>query len=391
MQNPKNMRRDTALVHAGRKPEDYHGVVNPPLVRTSTILYPNLAAYEDKNHRYRYGRLGNPLSDSFERAIADLEGGFDAISCQSGMSAITTALLSFLKTGDHLLVADTCYPPVRDFCRNILARMGVETEYYDPMAGIEIESLIRPNTAVIYMESPGSGTFEVMDVPAVARLARNKGVVTIIDNTWSAGILFNPIKHGVNVCLQSATKYIGGHSDINLGVIVAADEETFARLRQMSWDLGVCAAAEDLNLALRGLRTLTTRMKQNAANAQAVMDWMAGRPEIQKLYHPSLPGHKGHDIWKRDFTGANGIFSFLLKPAPREAVHSFVDALTLIPIGSSWGGYESLLQPQYPAKIRSAVPWTENGALLRFQIGFEDPADLIANIEQALKIFNSNA
>lgn len=386
----KDYKRDTTLVHAGRHPEDYHGVVNPPISRTSTILYPSLAAYEDKNHRYRYGRLGNPLSDAFEKSIADLEGGYNAISTQSGAAAISTSLLSFLKAGDHLLMVDTVYPPTRDFCKNVLGRMGIETEFYDPMIGIGIEAMIRPNTAVIYMESPGSGTFEVMDVPAIARIARNKGVVTMIDNTWSAGILFNPIKHGVHVCLQSATKYIGGHSDINLGVVVAADEEIFQKLRQTSWDMGVCATAEDLYLALRGLRTLTTRMKQNAANARVVIDWMMGRPEIARVFYPALPDHKGHEIWKRDFSGGNGLFSFLLKPAPKQAVHDFVDSLKLTPIGSSWGGYESLCQPQYLKNCRTASPWIEEGALLRFQIGFEDPADLIADIENALRIFSRN-
>jgi cysteine-S-conjugate beta-lyase len=384
----KELKQDTRLVLTGRNPDAYFGIVNPPVARASTILYPDLAAYENPEHQYRYARLGNPMSDTFEEALAELEGGAAAIGTQTGLSAITTSILALAKTGDHILVVDTVYPPVRGFCGNVLTRMGVEVEYYDPCIGAGIKNLIRENTSIIYMESPGSATFEVQDVPAIVEFAKKKNIYTIIDNTWSAGLLFNPIKHGVDISLQSCTKYIGGHSDINLGVIVCADMNVAKRVRQSAHDLGVAPAQEDMALALRGLRTITTRMKQNAANAAKVVEWLQARSEIEQIYYPALKGHKGHNIWLRDFNGVNGLLSILLIPASKEAVHGFVNALSLFPVGSSWGGYESLLQPQYLSKCRVAVPWTKEGALLRLQIGLENPDDLIADLDQAFDIFN---
>lgn len=387
--NKKDLGFDTKMVHAGRDPSEYYGVVNPPIARTSTILYPNLAAYEDPSHRYRYGRVGNPMSDAFEEAMADLEGGAGAIGTQTGVSAITSAILACMKAGDHLLMVDTVYPPVRSFLKNVLTRMGIEYDYYDPCVGEGIEALVKDNTRVIYMESPGSATFEVQDVPAICRVAKAKNIITIMDNTWSAGILFRPIVHGVDISLQSCTKYVGGHSDINLGVIVCATETLEKTVRDCAYDLGMAPSQEDMALALRGLRTLTTRMKQNTHNAQIVMNWLSGRSEVQKIYYPAREGHKGHNIWKRDFCGANGLFSILLKPSTREAVHRFVDALELFPVGSSWGGYESLLQPQYPKICRDAVPWVEEGFLLRLQVGLEDPQDLINDLKQAFVSFKA--
>lgn len=385
----KGLKRDTRLVLSGRAPESYFGIVNPPVARASTIIYPDLAAYENPDHQYRYGRLGNPMSDAFESALAELEGGAAAIGTQTGMSAITTSILSLVKTGDHILMVDTVYPPVRGFCTNVLGRMmGVEVEYYDPCIGAGIKALIRENTSVIYMESPGSATFEVQDVPAIAQAAREHGIKTVLDNTWSAGVLFRPIEHGVDISLQSCTKYIGGHSDVNLGVIVCADAALGKTVRQCAHDLGVAPAQEDMALALRGLRTLTTRMKQNAANAAKVVEWLQTRQEVTRIYYPALEGHKGYEIWRRDFSGANGLIGILLQEAPAGAVHDFVNALALFPIGSSWGGYESLLQPQYLAKCRAANPWKEKGALLRLQIGLEDPDDLIADLAQAFEKFN---
>lgn len=385
MSKNKNHSEATRLAHMGSDPDAYYGLVNPPIARASTILYPSLAAYEDPNHQFRYGRMGNPLSQSFEQAMSELEGGYAAVSTASGLTAITTALLAFLEHGDHLLMVDTAYPPLRDFLGNVLKRMGVETEFYDPMIGEGIADLIRDNTRVIYMESPGSGTFEVQDVPAIVSAAQQRDVMTVIDNTWSAGVLFKPLGHGVDISIQSCTKYIGGHSDINLGVAVARTEEHFRALKKTALDLGICAAAEDLYQGLRGLRSLTIRMKQNAENAGAVVEFMRQREEVEQVYYPALESHAGHDIWKRDFTGVNGVFSFRLKQAPQDSVHAFVDALELFPIGSSWGGYESLLQPQYPSKTRTAVKWEHEGRLLRFQIGFEDPRDLIADLEQAFE------
>lgn len=384
MKNIKNYRDDTKLAHLGRHPERHQGVVNDPVYRTSTIQYPSFAEYEARGMGapgYRYGRLGTPASDAFNGAMTELEGGYGAFSYPSGLSAITSCLLSFLGAGDHLLMADTVYPPTRSFCDHTLRRFGVEVEYYNPMLGAEIEGHIRHNTRVIYMESPGSGTFEVQDVPGIVGAAKPHGVLTMIDNTWASPLLFNPIAHGVNVVIHSATKYIGGHSDISLGVAVADTEETYKVLKSGTWDLGACASGDDYYLALRGLRTMKVRLKQNGESALALAQWMQKRPEVAKVYYPPLPGHAGHEVWKRDFRGANGIFSFLLKPVPKKSVAAFADALKLFPVGSSWGGYESLLQPQHLAPCRTAVPWTEEGTLLRLQIGLEDPADLIADLE----------
>ena len=384
-----NWSEDTKLTHAGRDPDAYHGIVNPPISRTSTILYPDLAAYENPSHRYRYGRMGNPMSDAFESAMAELESGIGAVGTQTGMAAITTSILSIVKSGDHVLMVDTVYPPTRYFAANILKRMNVEVEYYDPMIGADIQSLIRDNTSIIYLESPGSATFEIMDVPTITKIAKDKGITTILDNTYSAGILFKPLDHGVDISFQSCTKYVGGHSDINLGVIATKDEALLKLIRSAAWDLGVAPTAEDMYLALRGLRTLTTRMKQNAANALEVLGYMQTREEFAKLFHPSLETHKGHDIWKRDFKGANGLIGFMLQDAPSKAVHDFINALELFPIGSSWGGFESLCQPQDLKSYRTAVPWDGTGACFRLQVGLEAPKDLIGDLEQGLKVFNA--
>jgi len=382
----------TRLTHMGRDPEAYHGVVNPPVAKTSTILYPSLAAYTDPNHEFRYGRMGNPMSKAFEESMAELEGGYKAVSTCSGLSAISLALLSFLSAGDHVLVVDSNYPPMRGFCDQTLSRFGVEVEYYDPMIGAGIADLVRENTRVIYMETPGSATFEVQDVPAIVKVAQKSDIVTIIDNSWASGYLYNPIAQGVDVSLMSCTKYIGGHGDINLGVVVARSEVGYQKIKRTALDMGICAPVEDMAVALRGLRTLDIRMKKNAENVQRVMDYLKSRPEVQYIYAPCLEDHPGHAVWKRDYKGMNGIFSIRLRPSSVEAVHAFVDALELFPVGSSWGGYESLLQPQYMKSCRSVTQWSgdveKEGMLLRLQVGFEDPADLVADLDQAFVAFD---
>lgn len=384
-----NYKEKTKLAHIGSAPEEYFGIVNPPIARASTILYPNLAAYEDPNHKYRYGRMGNPLSDKFEGAMAEIENGFNAATTASGLSAITLVLTSGLKAGDHALIVDSLYPPARDFCNQILAKFGVEIEYYDPHIGESIEKLCKDNTALIYLESPGSGTFEVQDVPAITDVAKAKGIKTIIDNTYSAGLLFKPLDHGVDYSLQSATKYIGGHSDINMGVVVANTEDNYKALKSTAINRGDCASAEDLYLGLRGLRTISLRLKENAASAMTIAAWLETQNGIAQVLHPALESSPDHALWKRDFNGANGVFSIVLEKSSKDAVHAFVNALDLFPIGSSWGGYESLLQPQYLSKYRSINPRPEGeGALLRLQVGLEDTDDLIADLQQALNIFN---
>jgi len=388
----KNTHKEsTKLAHIGLSPEDYFGIVNPPIARASTILYPSLAAYEDPNHKYRYGRMGNPLSEKFEAAIAEIENGFDGMSTASGLAAITLALTTVLKAGDHALIVDTLYPPGRDFLNQVMVKFGVEVEYYDPRIGGKIDALVKDNTALIYLESPGSGTFEIQDVPAIVKVAQAKGIKTIIDNTYAAGLIYKPLDHGVDYSLQSATKYIGGHSDINMGIVIARNEELYKELRTTALNRGDCASAEDLYLGLRGLRTIKLRMKQNAENALKIANWLKKQKGIAEVLYPALKSSPDYKLWKRDFSGANGVLSIILDKSSKAAVHKFVDALELFPIGSSWGGYESLLQPQYLSKYRTINPRPKDeGALLRLQIGLEDSDDLIADLDQALRIFREN-
>ncbi len=382
-----NHGENTKLVHLGRDPDAFFGLANLPVGRASTIMYPSLEAYENPHHKFRYARTGNPLSEAFEMAIAELEGGYNGITASSGLAAITTAVLAFVKTGDHVLFVDTIYPPTRIFCNDMLARMGIEVEYYDPLIGGGIKDLIRDNTSLIYMESPGSATFEIQDVPAIVAEAKKHDIITMLDNSWAGGLVYKPIRQGVNISVQSATKYISGHSDISLGVAIADNETTFKALRKCAINMGACAAPDDLWLGLRGLRTMSVRMKQNAANALEVATWLTQQKEIKKVFHPALPDDPNHKLWKRDFDGSNGLISIVLQDASKEAVSEFVNNLTLFPIGSSWGGYESLLQPQYLETCRSAVPWNEKGACLRLQIGLEDPADLITDLKTGLEKF----
>ncbi len=374
----KDYHKETKLMHAGRAPEDYFGVVNPPICRTSTILYKDLAAYFDPSTKFRYGRVDNPLSCAFEEAIAELEGGHNAITAPSGFAAISTTLFAFLKAGDHILIVDSCYPPTRFFANKQLCSFGIEVEYYDPYIGAGIKDLIRDNTAVIYLESPGSATFEVQDVPAIVKQAKAHDVITIMDNTYSAGVLFKPLEHGVNISVQSAAKYLGGHSDVNLGVAVADNVTNYKILKDCAVNLGICAGAEDLYLSMRGLRTLEMRLEHAGKNMLPVLEWFKTRAEVQKIYSPL-----SEDIWKRDFSGHNGVFSILFDPKYlMDDIARFVDALELFPVGSSWGGYESLIQPQNMKTYRS--DWKKEGVFLRFQIGNENPKDLIVDLERGI-------
>lgn len=279
---------------------------------------------------------------------------------------------------------DAIYPPTRDVCENVLKRFGIEVEYYDPMIGANIAELIKDNTAVIYLETPGSATFEVQDVPAIVSVAKSNNVLTIMDNSYSGGWLFKPLEHGVDIVLQSCSKYVGGHSDFVLGVIVASTRELYETLKKSVNNMGVCAGPDDVFLALRGLRTMPLRFRQVGENVLKVIEGIKDHKAIEKIFHPSLPENPGHDVWKRDFKGANGVFTLLLKPTTKETLKKCIDSLELFPLGSSWGGYESLLQPQYLKNYRSVKSWEKTGAVLRFNVGLEDPEDLIADLQQAL-------
>jgi cystathionine beta-lyase len=377
--------KDTLLVHLGRSPEQHHGAVNTPVYHASTILFPNVAAWEaarDPAKRFdtiRYGLLGTPTTMALEEAVAKIEGGYRAMLAPSGLAAITGPLYACLSAGDHLLMVDSAYGPTRNFCDKVLSRAGVETTYYDPLIGAGIERLMRPNTKVVFCESPGSLTFEVQDVPAIAAVAHARGAKVLLDNTWASPYLFPSFQRGVDVSIHAATKYIVGHSDVILGVVIT-NEESYGQVRSTCADIGLCAGPDDAYLALRGLRTLSVRLERHQKNALEVARWLQQRPEVSRVLYPALPEDPGHALWQRDFLGASGLFGVVLKPARKAQVDAFIDALRLFGIGASWGGFESLVQPTNPARLRTATRWQAEGPTLRFHIGLEDPRDLIADL-----------
>lgn len=383
----------TRLIHAGRAPEKFGGAVNIPPFRASTVLFPTLAALDAHDpalRTVRYGRTGNPSSHAFEAAMTELEEGHGAVSYASGLQAITSSLLAFTRHGDHVLIADTAYAPTRNFANGMLSRAGVTVEYFDPGIGAGIAALVRPATRVVFLESPGSLTFEVQDVPAIAGAvaSANPDIVVMMDNTWAAGLLYQPLKHGVHVSIQSATKYVGGHSDASLGVAVCARQDHWLRLKKAAIELGACASADELFLGLRGLRSLSVRMRRHHESALRVAQWLQTRPEVTRVRHPALPACPGHAIWQRDFTGACGLFAFEMAPVPRHAMAAMVDGMAHFGMGYSWGGFESLILPCNPASIRTAVPWA-GGDLVRLHIGLEDVEDLIADLDAGFARLNA--
>jgi cysteine-S-conjugate beta-lyase len=367
----------TRLVTAAREYNE-HGMVNPAVYHASTVLFPTMQSLTDRTPEYTYGRKGTPTSRAIETAIAQLEGGYDCKICPSGLAAITAALLSFLKSGDHLLMVDTAYWPARHLCDTMLKGLGIETTYYDPLIGKGIAALIKPNTKVVYCESPGSQTMEVQDVPAIAEAAHAAGAIAMIDNTWGAGHFFKAFAHGCDVSIQAATKYIVGHSDAMLGSVVC-NEKTWPQFKDMYETMGLFAGPDDMYLALRGLRTLDVRLERHQKNATAVAEWLRGRDEVETVLYPALSNAPGHEMWKRDFTGASGLFSIVFKPKPETALAAMLDHMQLFSMGFSWGGFESLVVPFKPH--RTASNWTSEGTCLRLHVGLEDPKDLIADLE----------
>lgn len=386
------MNDDTLLVTSGRAPGGHHGAVNPPVYRASTILYPNVEAFEAPRELrgVYYGRGGVPTTFALEDAIAALEGAAGAVVTGSGKTAIAQALLTFLEAGDHLLMVDTAYAPTRQFCDRVLSRFGVETTYYDPLIGAAIGDLMRANTKVVFLEAPGSLTFEMQDVPAIAAAARAGGAVVMIDNTWATPLYFKPLAHGVDISIQAATKYVGGHSDLLMG-IAAASEEHYPRLRRGMQDLGCYVSPDDCYLALRGLRTLAVRLERHQANALRLTTWLQGRPEVERILYPAQPDDPGHALWRRDFSGASGLFGILLKPCPDKAWHALVEGLELFGLGASWGGYESLIMPNRPERYRTATTWDASFPSIRIHAGLEDADDLIADLEAGFARLNEAA
>ena len=389
---PHAMKKDTLLTHVGRDPAKYEGMVNTPVYRTSTVIHPNLASYEKRppegEKSVRYGRYGTPTTFALEEAVARMEGGFRAAAVPSGLAAITAALRAFLKAGDHLLVSDSAYAPTRAFCEKQLKPNAVEVEYYDPLIGAGIAALLKPNTRAVFCETPGSLTFEMQDIPAIAAVAHAHGAVVLADNTWGTPYFFRSFERGVDVSIHAATKYIGGHSDLMLGLVVA-NEKCWLPVRRTISEYGYIASPDDCYLALRGFRTIGVRMKHQMASALRVARWLQARAEVKQVIYPALEGDAGHAVWKRDFDGAASLFGIVLNATAAQAITAFVDALELFGIGSSWGGFESLVTVVHAEAHRSATRWNPGGTPLRLHIGLEDPEDLIADLDRAFAALRS--
>lgn len=381
MTDRKDLHDETRLVHSGRHPEEHAGAVNPPVYHVSTVLFPSVAALDaavrDRlEPKLYYGRYGTPTSFALEEAIAALEGGSKCVATSSGLAAICATLCAFLKAGDHLLMVDSVYAPTRKFCDGVLRNFGVETTYYDPSLGSAIKDLMRPNTRVVFVESPGSLTFEVQDVPAIAAAAHAGGALVVMDNTWGTPLFFKPFAHGVDVSVQAATKYVVGHADAMLGTVTVASEAHWQAVKNTVLAFGYSAGAQECYLGLRGLRTLSVRLERHQSNGLALAEWLAGRPEVARVLHPALPGDPGHALWKRDFLGACGLFGVELRPASAQAVASMLDGLELFGMGFSWGGYESLILPTGDSIHRTAIRWRAAGPMLRLHVGLENVEDL---------------
>jgi cysteine-S-conjugate beta-lyase len=391
--DPKSRSRkpETTLVTAGRDTKAQKGFVNPPVVRGSTVLFPTADDLHAQRGEFRYGRRGTPTTRALQEALMALEGPQCAGVglAPSGLAAISTTLLAVLKAGDHLLVCDNAYRPTRNFCNGLLARFGVETSYFDPLAGAGIAELFRPNTRAVLIEAPGSQSFEMPDIPAIASVAHARDMLVIDDNTWATPLFHRSLDQGVDISMQAATKYIGGHSDIMFGTI-SANAKAWPLIADAVQILGVCAGPDDVFLALRGLRTLAVRLSEHHRSGLEMARWLTQRPEVARVLHPALESDPGHAIWGRDFTGASGLFSVVLKPASQKAVDALLNTVELFGMGYSWGGFESLVIPFDCASYRTATKWSPGGPTLRFHIGLENVEDLKADLVRAFEVFNAS-
>ena len=395
MANPPSSRpgrfgERTRLVQAGRDPSAQHGFVNTPIYRGSTVLYPTADDLLHRRARYVYGTAGTPTTEALERAWTELTGAAGTVLTPSGLAAVSLALLSCLKSGDHLLMTDSAYRPTRVFCDTVLRRFGVETTYYDPLVGADIAALLRPNTAAVFTESPGSQSFEMQDVPAIAAAAHARGAVVLMDNTWATPLFFKPPRFGIDIGIYAATKYICGHSDMMMGIITCRADLHHQIAKMAHGTLGQAVSADDCYQALRGLRTLHARLTQHQETALALARWLAARPEVEQVLHPAFPGTPGHEFWKRDVGGSSGLFGVVLKPVTPDRVDAMLNGMRLFCMGYSWGGYESLMVPAGLTTSRSAKPWPAVGRTVRIHAGLEDPEDLIADLEDGLARLRGN-
>ena len=377
------IKTDTRLVTSGRDPQAYHGFVNPPVYHASTLLYPTAEDQVAHRARYNYGRRGTPTSEALENALREIEGdGCAGVALlPSGLAAISAALLATARAGDHVLIPDSVYRPTRNFCNGVFKKFGVETTYYDPLIGADIARLFKPKTRVVFVEAPGSQSFEMQDIPAIAKIAHEQNAVVLMDNTWATPLYFRAFEKGVDLSIQAGTKYIGGHSDIMFGC-VSANAATLPALKDTVYSMGLCVGPDDMYLALRGLRTLGVRLDRHFQSGLRVARWLEQRPEVLRVMHPALDRDPGHKIWKRDFTGACGLFSVVFKPTSEQSVHAFLNELALFGLGYSWGGFESLAILFDCTEYRTATKWAPGGPTVRLHIGLEDPDDLIADLER---------
>ncbi len=387
----KTMRPRTKLVYAGRAPEEQFGFVNTPVYRGSTVLYPDVAALEARgSSRFRYATYGTPTTEALENAWTEIAGAEDTVLAPSGLAAIALALFTALNAGDHLLVTDSAYDPTRYFCEGVLRRMGVETTYYDPLVGSGIEALFRPNTKAVLVEAPGSQSFEMQDIPAIAEVAHAHGACVVMDNTWATPLFFPPHERGVDLAIEAGTKYLSGHSDLLLG-LVSANAHWAKPLRKTFHLFSMCAGPEDVFLALRGLRSMELRLREAERQGLALARWLKDRPEVLRVLHPALEDDPGHAIWKRDFLGSSGLFSVILKPAGKAQVAAMLDGLELFGLGYSWGGYESLVIPFDCGTYRTATTWAPEGPALRFSVGLEDIEDLKQDLHKGFARLRAQA
>ena len=384
------MKDETKLVHLGRGQKIFEGTVNMPVYRASTILSPDVDSYI---HRFdgekaltdiTYGARGTHNARALAEAIGSLEGGAGTVVTASGLSAITLTLGALLDNGDHILLTDSVYGPTRTFCNSVLERYGITSQFYDPGIGAGIAELIQPNTRVVFVEAPGSLTFEMQDIPAITSITREHQVLSVMDNTWASPLFFRPFEHGVDISIQAGTKYIAGHSDLVIGTITSASESVHRSIVSQAHNLGEAPGPDDCYLALRGLRTLAVRLERQQASALKVAEWLAAQPQVHRVLYPALADDPGHGIWQRDFRGASSLFGLALRSVDEDAVKRCIDSLAYFQIGSSWGGYESLIAFNHMPVARDVVSWTEKPFLLRLHIGLEDPDDLIDDLSQAL-------
>ena len=384
------MKQDTRLIALGRAPVRAQGPVNLPVHRASTILSEHLDGYVhrfDGDNRYdnvTYGATGTQNSRALAEAVAAIEGGHRTVVTGTGLSAVTMAVSAVVRAGDHVLVPDSVYGPTRRFCAEVLGRYGVETDFYDPAAGAGIARAMRANTRLVYTEAPGSLTFEMQDVPAIAQAARERGALVAMDNTWATPMFFRPLEHGVDISIQAGTKYLAGHSDLVIGMITTATDALFRTIADQTFAFGDTASPDDCFLALRGMRSLSVRLKRQSESAMRIARWLDARPEVKRVLYPALESDPGHALWKRDFEGASSLFGLALHTTDEAAIARMVNGLELFRIGSSWGGYESLVAYNRMPIPRSVVPWTETPSLLRIHVGLEDPDDLVADLEAGL-------